>query len=83
MTAPKNKPLTQEQLDRFWSYYQDNITWGSLHIVLDDDNVRDCDVQFCIDYAEKHGDKEGAELARILLTQSESQRMRLPSKIGR
>lgn len=81
MTAPTNKPLTQEQLDRFRSYLNKHLTWGSLHIVLDDTNVRDSDVQYCIQYAEEQGDVEGAALARILLSMSESQRMRLPSKL--
>jgi hypothetical protein len=83
MTAPNNKPLTHEQLIRFSRYYESNPTWGPLHIVLEDGNVKDSDVQYCIEAAERKGDKEGAELAKILLTQSKSQRLSLPDKVTR
>ena len=88
MSAPINKPLTQAQLNRFKDYYNksSNIhsirhTWKSLHLVLENKNVKDKDVQFCIDFAEQHNDKEGSELGRILFTQSKSQRLSLPDKL--
>ncbi len=81
MTAPKNKPFTNEELARFNSYRIVNPTWGSLHIVLDDGNVKDSDVQLCIESSIASSDAEGEALARILLTKSKSQRMRLPSKL--
>lgn len=73
------KPTIPEVIDRFRAYQAipGNGAWGSLHVVLDDDNVDDSTVAFCIEYAEKCGDTEGAELARILLTMSRTQRSRL------
>ena len=64
---------------RFRAYHArpENITWGSLHIVLDDGNVDTGSVEFCVSWAEEKGDGEGAELARILLRMSRTQRLRL------
>jgi hypothetical protein len=75
------KPTIPEVFDRFAAYYRKNPVWGSLHIVLDDGNVRDEDVQFCIDRAESNGDSEGAELGRILLRMSKTQRKKLPDMV--
>lgn len=73
-----------EVIDGFAAYYRQpgNGAWGSLHCVLDDGNVRDRDVQGCIDSAIEKGDVEGERLARILLTLSKSQRLRLGRKVG-
>jgi hypothetical protein len=69
--------------ERFYAYYRKNPTWGSLHIVLDDGNIYDDHVQFCIDYARERGDVEGAELGEILLRMSRTQRRKLPNLIDR
>jgi hypothetical protein len=58
-------------------YYKENGAGGSLHIVLDDGNVEDSSVQFCIDYAKKNGDEVGVKLGEILLTMSKTQRDKL------
>lgn len=75
--------LTDEQradvLQRFRAYHQVHAAWGSLHIVLDDDNVGDDDVQFCIDYARDSNGAEGEALARILSTMSRTQRRKIAS----
>ena len=68
-------------IERFAAYNRIHGAWGSLHIVLDDGNVRDDHVTFCREYATKNGDTEGAELAEILLTMSKTQRLRLPDKV--
>jgi hypothetical protein len=79
MSKPSATITVPEVIERFASYHEEYAAWGSLHIVLDDFNLADHHVQFCIDYAEEKGDIEGAELARILLKMSPSQR----KKIGR
>jgi hypothetical protein len=71
------KPTIPEVIDRFRAYHDANITWGSLHIVLDDGNVRDDDVTFCIEWAREHDDAEGESLGRILLQMSKTQRKKL------
>lgn len=80
MTAPKNQPLDKVTLDRFKAYLRANPSWGNLHIVLDDKNVKDGHVQFCRQQAVKAKDTEGVELADILLTQSKSQRLKLAGR---
>lgn len=74
------KPSIPQVLSRFTDYLEKNLAWGSLHIVLSDNNVDDDSVRFCINYAEEKGDQEGKELAEILLTMSKTQRLRLPVK---
>lgn len=66
-------------IERFKEYHRRNGAWGILHIVLDDGNVRDDFVRFCIAEAESAGDAEGKELGEILMGMSKTQR----SKIGR
>jgi hypothetical protein len=71
------KPSIPEVIDRFKAYHKKEAAWGSLHIVLEDSNVSDSSVSFCIEYAIKNGDTEGAELGKILLSMSKTQRLRL------
>ncbi|MHC4717296.1 MAG: hypothetical protein ACYS5V_10020 [Planctomycetota bacterium] len=72
------KPTIPEVLDRFVDYFRRNPTWGDLHIVLDDGNVRDSDVQWCVDHGRT---EEGRELARVLLRMSRTQRLKLPNRV--
>jgi hypothetical protein len=81
--TPMSKPTIPEVIDRFRAYYRRvGWSWGSLHIVLSDDNVEDHFVQWCIGYAEENDDPEGAELARVLLTMSKTQRLNLGDKVS-
>jgi hypothetical protein len=68
-----------EVIERFRAYHDIHLAWGSLHVVLDDNNVGDDSVRGCVDYARETGDVEGEALAGILLTMSKTQRL----KIGR
>lgn len=77
MTAPNNKPITKEQHDRFVEYRMKYPTWGALKPVLDGFSNKDHHVQSCIEVAQAWGDVEGEALARILLTMSKSQRLKL------
>jgi len=78
-----SKPTIPQVLPAFVAYREiaGNGCWGSLHIVLEDNNVEDHSVRFCIEWAEEHDDMEGADLARLLLKMSRSQRSRLSSKV--
>jgi hypothetical protein len=75
-----SKPTIPEVIDRFKAYHRKHSAWGSLHIVLDDNNVGDDCVRFCRDYASNNGDEEGKELAEILLSMSRTQRAKLGAK---
>ncbi len=68
-------------IERFAAYYEKHEAWGSLHIVLEDNNVQDSSVEHCIEWAKEKGDTEGEELGRILLLMSKSQRGRLHRKV--
>jgi hypothetical protein len=73
------KPTVPEVRDRFLAYKNrpGNGAWGSLHVVLDDNNVEDHFVAWTIEHATERGDTEGAELARILLSMSRTQRLKI------
>lgn len=69
--------VTPELIARFAAYHQQHAAWGSLHIVLDDHNLENGHVDFCIQYALENGDQEGHELGLILRSLSETQRMKI------
>jgi hypothetical protein len=79
------KPTIPQVVARFADYYEQplNGAWGSLHIVLDDDNVRKSDVEFCREHAIERGDTEGAALAEILILMSKTQRLKLGDAVHR
>jgi len=81
MTSPK--PTLPEVIERFEAYYAKpgNGAWGSLHVVLDDHNLEDVCVRGCIEFAEERGDSDGAELARLLLRMSRTQRGKINKMI--
>ena len=54
-----------------------NSVGGSLHIVLDDENIEDVHVEFCRDQAREKGDDDGVRLAEMLLLMSKTQRKKL------
>lgn len=76
MTAPI-KPTIPDVLADFEAYHAKNPTWGSLHIILEDGNISNANVAYCIDRAIENGDAEGERLARLLLTMSKTQRLKL------
>ena len=67
-----------EVLDEFDAYYQKNPAWGSLHVVLDEQNLHDDSVRYCIQWANEQGDQEGVFLGNILLLMSKTQRSAIP-----
>jgi len=83
MTAPNNKPVSDEDLARFSDYRDKEPTWGVMHIVLEDQNVTDADVQHCIKSAERDNDAEGLYLSKLLLGMSKSQRLNLKRRLYR
>ncbi len=48
-----------------------------LHIVLDDENLRDSDVEFCINHACEKGHVECLRLATMMLDLSKTQRKKV------
>lgn len=73
------KPTIPEVLPLLKAYIakKGNTVGGSLHIVLEDGNIEDGHVAFCIKDASERGDTEGAMLASMLLRMSKTQRKKL------
>lgn len=71
------KPTVPQVLPVVKEYYMAHASGGSLHIVLDDGNVDDDDVEFCVDWADRESDHPGVLLANVLLLMSKTQRRKL------
>ena len=73
------KPTVQKVLLLVQKYYAKpgNLTGGCLHLVLDDGNLDDDYVEYCLGVAEEHHDADGVELAQLLLQMSLAQREKL------
>lgn len=73
------KPIIPEVLPLVREYLSiaGNLAGGNLHIVLDDGNVDDASVRFCIARAEASQDVEGVELGKKLLAMSKTQRRKI------
>lgn len=73
------KPTIAEVIPLVRSYRDlpGNGTGGSLHIVLDDGNIKDSDVKWCIKHAAEEGDEIGSVIGSLLLQMSKTQRKKL------
>ena len=74
-TVPEVLPVARRYVAK-----PENATGGSLHIVLEDDNVDDDNVEFCEGWAEREGDKDGVKLARALRLMTKTQRSKIARK---
>ena len=79
MSENRCKPTLPEVIPQIDAYYRKpgNGAGGSLHIVLDDGNVRDQDIQFCLNLARSKSDFDGIAIAEILMLMSKTQRSKL------
>lgn len=73
------KPTVSDVLKLVREYYSKpgNGAGGSLHIVLDDGNLKDEDILFCREWAKKEKDEDGVVLADLILSLSKTQRRKL------
>lgn len=74
---PADRPTVPQVLPFVRAYYNDHSVGGSLHIVLDDGNLEDGHIRFCIDSANERGDAAGAMLGRLLLEMTRTQRTKV------
>ena len=63
-----------ELIEYFYNIKPENGAGGCLHNVLDDGNLSDNDIKWCINYAKENEDFEAVLLAYVLLGLSEKQR---------
>jgi hypothetical protein len=77
----RRKPTVPEVEGLVRDYYRmpGNAAGGSLHVVLDDHNVEDSSVEFCVEYARSEKDHCGEWLAAVLSRMSKTQRAKLAS----
>lgn len=61
-------------MELVWDYYDGHPSGGSLHIVLDDGNTRDSDVDWCAGYACGKDDDAGMKIADELRLLTEKDR---------
>lgn len=71
-TIPDVLPLMRE-----FARQPGNAVGGHLHLVLDDGNVLDDHVRYCLEQAREAGDDLAVEVAEVLLTMSKTQRSKL------
>lgn len=71
------KPTIAEVLPLVESLYSEHPAGCCLHIVLDDGNVRDSDVDFCRQWAIDHKHEDCEKLALKLRSMSRTQRAKL------
>lgn len=70
------KDLCEDQyfVQIFDAYYEQYPTGGSLHIVLDDCNNSDKDIQLCFNWAKENNDYIGMYIASKLITVKQEDR---------
>jgi hypothetical protein len=73
------RPTVPEVIGIVRDYYAKpgNSMGGSLHLVLEDGNIDDDSVRFCLQWAIEKGDQDGIGLAGMLLTMTRTQRKKL------
>lgn len=74
-----NRPNVYQVVAVAREYYSvpGNAVGGSLHIVLDDGNLGDSDIEWCLGEAFRNDDQAGVFLAYILLQLSSTQRRKV------
>lgn len=58
-----------------------NSVGGNLHIVLEDGNVHDDHIKFCLDQCIQANDRDGVYLCELLLRMSRTQRTKISRNI--
>jgi len=81
---PENKRLTlPEVYPVFYEYIKrpENCVGGDYHIIIDECNVKDDHVRYCLDEARQKEDKLGIVLGEMLLRLTKTQRSKLSSRM--
>lgn len=77
------RPTVPEVLPLARAYYAKpgNAAGGNLHLVLDNKNVQDDHVRYCLECAMAADDSAGVELAQTLLKMTKTQRLKLAALV--
>ena len=73
----ENKEWFDEFIELVQEYYESNPAGGSLHIVLDDENIEKGCVRWCAGYACGSGDEMGSDIANLMLHMNWNQRKKV------
>lgn len=72
---PSGRPTVDEVVPLCVEYYRDgNFCGGNLHIVLDDTNLADHHIEWCLKQAAEEGDTAGVRIAKLMLQMTRTQR---------
>jgi hypothetical protein len=79
VTLHRQKPTLPEVEPLVRAYYakSGNSVGGNLHVVLDDCNIKDANIRYCLKECHRLGDGDGASIAELMLQMSRRQRKRL------
>jgi hypothetical protein len=75
----RSRPTADYVIPLVAAYYAkcpENACGGRCHVVLDDENVADDHVAWCLAHCEEHGDTDGAHLMRLFTRMTRTQRKR-------
>ena len=74
-----DRPTVPEVRELVRAYYEKegNSCGGNLHIVLDDGNLSDSCVQFCLDQVHADEDEDGVRIAELMLQMTGTQRRKV------
>jgi hypothetical protein len=78
-----NKITAPEIIKKSIHYYSldGNSSGGNLHIVLDDGNIENSSIEFCMKKCIENNDLLGLELCQMLLSASKTQRKKIYNNI--
>ena len=74
-----DNPAISDVLPLVEEYYRKpgNMVGGNLHVVLEDHNIQNYHLDFCLKEAHAVGDEDGVMLAELLLKMSKTQRLKI------
>ncbi len=62
-------------------YHDNHLSFGTLHVVLEDENIKDKHINFCFQESLREGDQDGMLLSLLLLDMNKKQRREIIRKI--
>ncbi len=81
MTSPQNLYTIPQVLPEIQKFFEETEAGCCLHTVLDDGNVRDSNVIWCINFAQELKHKECERIGRILFIMSRTQRKKIAGQV--
>jgi len=77
------RPLVPDVVPLVRAYYRNHgYPNARMHVVIEDRNLDDRSIQWMLDRAIEHGDREAAQIALLLLKMSKAQRKRVAAMSG-